>query len=248
MTTKPQPKLTKRQKRSLRNDEQQASVSLLDIIPLTQNQRKTFNAFHMNKNLFLHGVAGTGKTFISIYLSLKEIFRGYYDKIVIYRSVVPSRDMGFLPGSAKEKARVYEMPYHGICARLFNRPDAYDYLKSKGMIEFESTSFVRGITLENCIVLIDEMQNLGSQEFNSIITRVGDNCRVIFCGDIRQNDLDRRKEKSGLSDFYKIIDHMPSFESVEFTVDDVVRSKLVKEYILTRLRLEDEGHISSLSV
>jgi phosphate starvation-inducible protein PhoH len=250
--SKPQ-KISRQEKRKmLRNGAAEFSrfgnLSLLDIIPLTQNQRKTFNAYHAGKNLFLHGIAGTGKTFISIYLSLKELERQQrYEKIVIYRSTVPSRDMGFLPGNAKEKAKVYEMPYHGICQRLYNRSDAYDLLKQKGIIEFESTAFVRGITLENCIVIVDEMQNCNAQELNSLITRVGENCKVIFCGDIRQTDLDKRKERSGLADFYKIIDNMSSFELVEFLVEDVVRSKLVKEYILTRLQLEDEGCISSLS-
>lgn len=205
-------------------------------------------AFHNGKNLFLHGVAGTGKTFVSIYLSLKEIEKGRYDKIIIYRSTVPSRDMGFMPGNNKEKTRVYEAPYYTIFSKLYNRGDSYEILKRTGVVEFESTAFVRGITIENAIVIIDEIQNMTAQELNSLITRIGDNCKVIFCGDIRQTDLDKRRETSGLSDFYKIIEHMNSFELIEFAVDDIVRSKLVKEYILTRMKLEDQGDIKTLYV
>jgi len=225
-----------------------STFNLLDIIPLTTNQRKTFGAFHNGKNLFLHGVAGSGKTFISIYLSLKEIEKGHYDKIIIYRSTVPSRDMGFMPGNSKEKTRVYEAPYYSIFSKLYNRGDAYDILKRTGAVDFESTAFVRGITIENAIVIVDEMQNMSAQELNSLITRVGDNCKVIFCGDIRQTDLDKRRETTGLCDFYKIIESMSSFELVEFVVDDIVRSKLVKEYILTRMKLEDNGAIKTLHV
>lgn len=234
----------------LRNNSAEPSrfgnLTTLDIIPLTANQRKTFSAYNNNKNLFLHGVAGSGKTLISIYLSLKDIERGNYHKLVIYRSTVSSRDPGFLPGGVKEKNRVYELPYYGICQKLYNRGDAYDILKQKGIIDFESTAYVRGITLEDCIIIIDESQNMTGRELNSLITRIGNNCRVVFCGDIRQTDLDNRKDASGLADFQKIIRQMSSFVSVEFDVEDVVRSSLVKEYILTRIKLEDEGEIPAL--
>jgi phosphate starvation-inducible PhoH-like protein len=226
-------RLTKKEKRQLRNGgyETQNNLQLLDIIPLTYNQRKTFNAFNSGKNLFLHGVAGTGKTFISIYLALKELDRGSYDRIVIYRSTVPSRDMGFLPGGVRDKTRVYEAPYQGIFTRLYNRGDSYEYLKQKHRVEFESTAYVRGITIENAIVIVDESQNLNWQEIYSIITRLGNNCRLILCGDYRQTDL--FKEQSGIYKLTKVIDRMnDTFESVDFTVDDIVRSPLVKKFII----------------
>lgn len=245
-----QPRLTKQQKRQLRIEqrENRNRLKLLDIIPLTANQKKAFNAYYSEKHLFLHGIAGTGKTFISSYLAIKDVEQEYYDKLVYYRSTVPSRDMGFMPGNIKEKMRLYEAPYYSIFKRLYGRSDAYDILKQKEMVEFESTSYVRGITIDDSVVIVDEAQNLSPQELNSLMTRVGDNCKIIFCGDIRQTDLTKRHDPSGLVDFYKIVQHMNSFEVVEFGVEDIIRSPLVKEYILARLHLENNGHIDSLAI
>lgn len=243
-------KLTKRQRRLLRDEqsERRNYLELIDIIPLTKNQRIAFKSFQSGRNLFLHGVAGSGKTYISLYLALKELERRQHEKILIYRSTVPSRDMGFMPGNAKEKVKPYEAPYYGILQKLYNRSDAYDILKQKGLMDFESTSFIRGLTLENSIIIVDEAQNLNQQELNSLITRIGENCQVVFCGDMRQTDLDNRRDHSGLLDFYKIIEHMSCFDLIEFGPEDIVRSKLVKEYILTRMHLEDTGMIKTLNV
>lgn len=214
----------------------QRGLDLKHISPLTDNQEQTFEAFSRGKNLLLHGSAGTGKSFISLYLSLEEIMEGdgRYNKVVILRSVVPTRDMGFLPGSAKEKAKVYEAPYAAICNELFGRGDAYEILKTKNMIDFQTTSFVRGITLNDCIVLVDECQNMTYQELDSVITRIGDNCRVVFSGDFKQSDLIRDAERSGLLTFMKILKRMNMFENIEFTKEDIVRSDLVKSYIIAK--------------
>ena len=243
-----QPRLTKQQKRQIRNEmrENRNKLKLLDIIPLTPNQKRAFNSYNEDKNLFLHGIAGTGKTFISSYLAIKDIEKDFYDKLIFYRSAVPSRDMGFMPGNIKEKTRLYEAPYYAIFQKLYGRTDAYDILKQKELVEFESTSYVRGITIEDAVVIVDEVQNLSPQELNSLITRIGENCRVIFCGDIRQTDLTKRHDPTGLVDFYKIVQHMSCFDVVEFTADDIIRSNLVKEYITTRMKLENDGHIESL--
>ena len=231
MSNKPQ-RLTKKQKRLLNNGnfEVYNNFQLLDIIPLTVNQRKTFEAFHAGKNLFLHGVAGTGKTFISIYLSLKELEKQNYERIIIYRSTVPSRDMGFLPGNVREKTRVYESPYQGIFQRLYNRGDAYEVLKQKGLVEFESTAYIRGITIDDAVVIVDESQNLNWQEIYSIVTRMGNNCRIIICGDYRQTDL--TKEQSGILKLSQIIKRMDEFAPVEFEIEDIVRSPFVKKFIM----------------
>jgi len=231
LSNKPQ-RLTKKQKRLLNNGnfEVYNNFQLLDIIPLTVNQRKTFEAFHAGKNLFLHGVAGTGKTFISIYLSLKELEKQNYERIIIYRSTVPSRDMGFLPGNVREKTRVYESPYQGIFQRLYNRGDAYEVLKQKGLVEFESTAYIRGITIDDAVVIVDESQNLNWQEIYSIVTRMGNNCRIIICGDYRQTDL--TKEQSGILKLSQIIKRMDEFAPVEFEIEDIVRSPFVKKFIM----------------
>jgi phosphate starvation-inducible protein PhoH len=187
----------------------------------------------------LHGMAGTGKSFISLYLSLKEVIKteSIYKKVVIVRSVVPTRDMGFLPGNNKEKAKVYEAPYYAICTELFGRGDAYEILKSRGLVDFVSTSFIRGITLNDCIIVVDEIANLTLHELDSVITRVGKNCKIIFSGDFSQSDFTREQDRNGLKDFMKIIERMKSFEFIEFNENDIVRSAMVKEYILSKHRL-----------
>jgi phosphate starvation-inducible protein PhoH len=189
-------------------------------------------------NLLLHGLAGTGKTFISLYLALADIIEGYGDQrnVTLVRSVVPTRDMGYLPGNQKEKSKVYEAPYANICSELFGRGDAYEVLKGRGMIDFITTSFVRGVTLSDTTVIVDECQNLSFHELDSIITRLGENSRIIFCGDFRQSDLVRDDERKGVLTFMKILSKMKGFESVEFEEEDIVRSKLVKEYIISKVR------------
>lgn len=241
-------RLRKKQKRLqlINGQPEQKNFGLIEIIPLTINQRRAFVQFK-NKHLFLHGAPGTGKTFIAMYLALKEIDQNpTYKKLYIFRSVVPGRDMGFLPGSQKEKAKVYEDPYVINAKKLYDRGDAYDILKSKHLVEFHTTSFTRGITLDDCIVLVDELQNLNSSEIHTIMTRIGENCKIIFSGDISQTDLNKPHDKTGLKDFYKIIKNMKEFDLIEFSVDDIVRSSIVRSYVMARMKLEDEGKINSL--
>jgi phosphate starvation-inducible PhoH-like protein len=242
-------RLTKKEKRILRQNGELEEIDkpsftspnfkLANIQPATENQRKTFEAFAEGKHLMLHGMAGTGKTFVSMYLALQELMDGVcnQNKIYLIRSVVPTRDMGFLPGNQKEKMKVYEAPYSSICTELYRRGDAYEVLKQKGAIEFISTSFIRGITLNDCYVIVDEINNMTFHELDSVITRIGKNCRVVFCGDFRQSDLTRDQERNGLQDFIKIINRLSDFEHIEFQEKDIVRSKLVKEYIIAREKL-----------
>lgn len=239
-------RLTRKEKRLLRQGNAPVTVSeklnfnLKNIEPLTKNQRYSFESFQdNNKNLMLHGIAGTGKSFISMYLALKEVLNenSQYKKVVVVRSVVPTRDMGFLPGNSKEKAKVYEAPYYAICTELFGRGDSYEYLKNKNLVEFISTSFIRGITLNDCIIIVDEVANMTLHELDSVITRVGKNCRIIFCGDFRQSDFTKREDKNGLLSFMRIIERMKSFVFVDFNEQDIVRSAMVKDYIITKDRL-----------
>lgn len=215
------------------------NLVLKHIEPLTENQELTFRSYSRNRNMLLHGLAGTGKTFISLYLALKEVLdKGTsFKKVVIVRSVVPTRDMGFLPGNTKEKTKAYEAPYYAICAELFGRGDAYEILKAKGVIEFVSTSFIRGLTINNSIIVADEVNNMTFHELDSVITRIGHHCKLMLCGDFRQSDLIKQAERDGLVHFMKILDRMGSFDHVEFTEEDIVRSGLVKEYIIVKDRL-----------
>jgi phosphate starvation-inducible PhoH-like protein/PhoH-like ATPase len=231
-------KRVQRQQGTKEESVQRNNLSLKHFDPLTANQKLTYQNFN-NKNLMLHGIAGTGKSFISLYLSLKEVIKteSVYKKVVIVRSVVPTRDMGFLPGNNKEKAKVYEAPYYAICTELFGRGDSYELLKSRGIVDFISTSFIRGITLNDSIIVVDEIANLTLHELDSIITRVGKNCKIIFCGDFSQSDFTREQDRNGLKDFMRIIERMKSFEFIEFDENDIVRSAMVKEYIISKHRL-----------
>jgi phosphate starvation-inducible PhoH-like protein/PhoH-like ATPase len=232
----------KRKAKRPQQPSEKISFNINHIQPLTNNQKLTFREYNAGKHLMLHGIAGTGKSFLSMYLSLNQVLseNSPYKKIVIIRTVVPTRDVGFLPGNAKEKTKVYEAPYQAICTELFGRGDAYEYLKARGVIEFMSTSFVRGITLSDCIVIVDEMQNANGHELDSVITRVGNNCRVIFSGDFRQSDFTRDTDKNGLHTFIEIIKSIRDFSLIEFDVEDIVRSQLVKEYIIAKSKLSGE--------
>lgn len=223
---------------NIEQQQQKFSLAIKTFSPKTINQQKIFKSYRANNNLFIHGIAGTGKTFLSLYLSLDEVLETQkYKKVVIVRSVVPTRDMGFLPGNKKEKMKEYEAPYSCICNELFGRGDAYELLKNKNIIEFIPTSFIRGITLSDSIIIVDEAQNLSGHECDSVITRIGHDSKIIFCGDFRQTDLRFRDEKQGFIDFMEIIQNMNHFDHIEMMEQDIVRGPLVKEYIITKNKL-----------
>jgi phosphate starvation-inducible protein PhoH and related proteins len=220
------------------NFAQHHHFELRHIQPLTVNQERVWDAYHSGANLMLHGYAGTGKTFLSSYLALSEVLlEETYKKVVIIRSVVPSRDMGFLPGSPAQKAEVYEQPYQEICDDLFGRGDGWRILKLKGLVEFTTTSFLRGTTFNDSIIIVDECNNMNFQEIDTVMTRIGNNSRIIFCGDYRQADLTRPHDKSGIRELMAITHRMPSFEHVEFGIEDIVRSGVVKEYIIQKTEM-----------
>ncbi len=235
----------KRMRRAARKSASSQIVSnhleIKEVFPKTESQRDAFAAYEYGLNLLLHGVAGTGKTFIAIYLALKSILdqKLGIDKVYIFRSAVPSRDIGFLPGSAKDKMAPYEAPYEAIFSELFKNDTAYSILKTKRVVEFMPTSFVRGLTIDNAVVIIEEMQNMTGGELNSIITRLGKNTRLILCGDHRQDDLAGKKhvEQSGLKDIIRVFSEMDSIAKIEFGIEDVQRSGFVKEYLKMRLKL-----------
>ena len=218
---------------------------LLDIEPLTDNQRKLFESYDAGKHIVAHGVAGSGKTFLCLFKALQDVLSEYtpYEKIYIVRSLVPTREIGFLPGSHDDKASLYQIPYKNMVKYMFQMPSDADFemlygnLKAQETISFWSTSFIRGTTLDNCIIIVDELENLNFHELDSIITRVGENTKILFCGDASQSDLIRQNEKNGVVDFMKILRQMPSFDIIEFEVADVIRSGLIKEYIITKMEL-----------
>lgn len=210
---------------------------LVIIEPITENQQKAFNSYKKGYNLCLSGSAGSGKTFLAMYLALQDVLDKdlpQYKKVVIVRSAVPTRDMGFLPGDQSEKEAAYQLPYVSIANELFEDDSAFEKLTASGELQFITTSFIRGITLDNSIVIVDEMQNCTGHEMDSIITRLGENSRFIMCGDYYQSDFDKQKDKDGILKFMEVITSMKDFDSIEFTWKDIVRSGLVREYIMTK--------------
>lgn len=218
---------------------------LNDIEALTENQEKMFREYSLDQNLFAYGAAGTGKTFVALYLALKDVLneKTPYEKIYIVRSLVATREIGFLPGDHEDKSSLYQIPYKNMVKYMFKMPSENDFemlyanLKSQGTISFWSTSFIRGTTFDNAILLIDECQNLNFHELDSIITRVGENTKIMFCGDVVQSDLIKQHERNGIVDFLRILQTMKEFSCIEFGVDDIVRSGLVKSYLVSKLNL-----------
>ena len=219
------------------------SEYLVDITPITDNQKKLFDSYDEGKHIIAYGAAGTGKTFITLYNALKDVLSEGtpYDKIYIVRSLVATREIGFLPGDHEDKSSYYQIPYKHMVKYMFQMPSDADFemlygnLRAQETIKFWSTSFLRGTTLDNAIIIVDEFQNLNFHELDSIITRVGENTKIVFCGDASQTDLTKTNEKNGIIDFMKVLRAMPSFELIEFGIDDIVRSGLVKEYLIAKL-------------
>ena len=219
---------------------------LVDIIPITDNQKILFKSYDEGKHLIAYGAAGTGKTFVTLYNAIKDVLDETtpYEKIYIVRSLVATREIGFLPGDYEDKSDIYQVPYKHMVKYMFQMPSDADFemlygnLRAQDTIKFWSTSFLRGTTLDKSIVIVDEFQNLNFHELDSIITRVGENTKIIFCGDAAQTDLVKTNERNGILDFKKIILSMvDDFESIEFDIDDIVRSGLVRNYLLTKIAL-----------
>ena len=216
-----------------------------DIEPLTDNQKKLFDSYKNGKNLVAYGAAGTGKTFITLFNALQEVLNPStpYDKIYIVRSLVATREIGFLPGDHEDKSSLYQIPYKNMVKYMFEMPSDADFqmlygnLKAQDTIDFWSTSFIRGTTLDRAIIIVDEFQNLNYHELDSIMTRVGTDTKIMFCGDATQTDLIKQNERNGIHDFMRILRVMPSLNIIEFGVEDIVRSGLCKEYLLAKLEL-----------
>ena len=218
---------------------------LVDIKPLTPNQEILFNDYARGKNIFTYGAAGTGKTFIVLYNAIRDVLNELtpYNKVYIVRSLVSTREIGFLPGDHEDKSFLYQIPYKNMVKYMFEMPSEADFemlygnLKAQDTISFWSTSFIRGTTFDKAIIIVDEFQNLNFHELDSIITRVGENSKIMFCGDATQSDLIKTNERNGIISFMEILRNMSSVDIVEFGVEDIVRSGLVKEYILTKLEM-----------
>ena len=218
---------------------------LLNIEPLTETQESFFEEWGSSKNIFAYGAAGTGKTFIALYLALQDILdeNSAFEKLYIVRSLVATREIGFLPGTHEDKASLYQIPYKNMVKHMFEMPDdnsfemLYENLKHQETVSFWSTSFLRGTTLDNAIIIVDECQNLNFHELDSIMTRIGQDSKICFCGDVNQSDLQKTNERNGILDFQRILQNMEEFSMIEFGVNDIVRSGLVKSYLISKMSL-----------
>mgnify|MGYP001185876432 FL=1 len=221
------------------------SSDLTKVEPVTDNQKLVFNSYKKGDNQFLYGCAGTGKTFVSLYLAMQEVLRQDtpYDRVVMVRSLIPTREIGFLPGDEEDKAALYQVPYSNMVQYMFKQPNEqafsmlYDKLKTQGSFYFLSTSFLRGLTFDNSIIIVDECQNLNFHELDTIITRVGQDSKIIFCGDFMQTDLSKVSERNGLFDFLRILEEMKEFNCIEFNIGDIVRSGFVRNYLIQKTKL-----------
>ena len=219
--------------------------NLVAIKPITDNQKIVFESFKKGKNQFLFGAAGTGKTFSALFLALQSIMdlKTKYEKVILVRSLIPTREIGFLPGDEEDKAALYQVPYSNMMQFMFEQPNEqafsmlYDRLKAQGSFYFLSTSFLRGLTFDNSIIIVDECQNLNFHELDTIITRVGQDSKIVFCGDFGQSDLTRLNEKNGLMNFLQILQEMKEFNCTEFTIGDIVRSGFVRSYLIQKTKL-----------
>jgi predicted ribonuclease YlaK len=222
-----------------------STSSLVAIKPLTDNQKVIFETWKKNKNQFLFGCAGTGKTFISLYLAMQDVLdlKTKSEKVILVRSLIPTREIGFLPGDEEDKSALYQLPYQNMVRFMFKMPNEqsfnnlYDKLKSQGSLYFLSTSFLRGLTFDNSIIIVDECQNLNFHELDTIITRVGQDSKIVFCGDFDQTDLSRTNEKNGLHDFLRILEEMEEFNCTEFNIGDIVRSGFVRSYLINKIKM-----------
>ena len=219
--------------------------NLVAVKPITDNQKVVFDTWKKEKNQFLFGAAGTGKTFCALYLAMQAVMdlKTNYEKVVLVRSLIPTREIGFLPGDEEDKAALYQVPYQNMIQFMFEQPNEqsfnnlYDRLKGQGTLFFLSTSFLRGLTLDNAIIIVDECQNMNFHELDTITTRVGQDSKIMFCGDFDQTDLQRTNEKNGLHDFLRILEEMDEFNCTEFTIGDIVRSGFVRNYLINKIKL-----------
>jgi len=245
MAVKKKPSVQGMSKKMMKRKKPINQKYFLDVNPITENQQLFFDEWAKQKNLFAYGAAGTGKTFIALYLALKEVMNeeSPYDKVYIVRSLVSTREIGFLPGTHEDKSELYQIPYKNMVRHMFEMPDdisfdmLYENLKHQETISFWSTSFLRGTTLDDAIVIVDECQNLNFHELDSIITRVGQDSKIVFCGDVNQSDLQRTNERNGILDFQRILENMDEFSTIEFGINDIVRSGLVKSYLISKMTL-----------
>ena len=221
--------------------------NLLPIEAIGPAQTEAFAKYKENKNLFLTGSAGTGKTFVLLYLAFADVFddESPYDKVILIRSLLPSRDAGFHSGSLEEKANYYQAPYRQLVKFLFEMQSKdefaalWDLLIEQESVEFQTTSFLRGQTFDNAIIICDEAQNLNFAELDTVMCRVGQNTKIMFSGDEAQTAFINNDDKEGMYNFQGILGEMEECEVIKFGIGDILRSGLCRSYLIAK---EQFGH------
>jgi len=205
------------------------------VFPITESQKELYTSYINGYNVCAAGSAGTGKSYLALYLAFDDILNAdtQCDHVIIVRSAVPTRNIGFKPGTTEEKLAEYETPYIDICTDLFRRKSTYGDMKKANLLTFVDTSCIRGQTWNDAVVIIEEVENMNFHEINSVMTRIGKNSKVIITGDIKQTDLlSSNKDTSGMVEALRVLERIPSFKTVQFTRNDIVRSGFVRDWII----------------
>ncbi|WP_321393311.1 PhoH family protein [Emcibacter sp.] len=200
------------------------------LSPRSPNQAKYIEALREREMVFGLGPAGTGKTFLAVAMAVSHLLEGRVEKIILSRPAVEAGEkLGFLPGDMREKVDPYLTPLFDALGQMISREQTERRIE-RGDIEIAPLAFMRGRTLSNAFVILDEAQNTTSMQMKMFLTRFGENCRMVVCGDPSQVDLPNGS-RSGLVDALDTLRHIHDIAFVNFTSADVVRHQLVGKIV-----------------
>jgi phosphate starvation-inducible protein PhoH and related proteins len=199
-----------------------------EVEPLNYIQGEYLNAIKNNTIVFGVGSAGTGKTYVSAAYAAAQLFYKYVDKIIVTRpNIEVGRGLGFIPGTLEQKYSPYLEPFESVFYKILGK-GFYEYCLKEKRIDPKPLGFMRGATFDNCIVLVDEAQNVTMSEMKMLLSRIGNNAKMILSGDPDQSDI----HNSGLVDATKRLTHIDGVEVIHFMDSDIVRSKICKQIIM----------------
>ena len=216
--------------RSLINEPLVIATNRKSVVPKTIGQKIYLQAIQKNPIVFGIGPAGTGKTYLAMASAISALLKGQVQRIILTRPAVEAGEtLGFLPGDLREKILPYLRPLYDALHDMLDTTDVTS-LSEKGVIEIAPLAYMRGRTLANAYIILDEAQNTSPEQMMMFLTRLGDESRMIITGDITQIDLPRAKQ-SGLVQAPRVLKNIPGIEFHHFTATDVVRHPLVQKII-----------------